>query len=177
MRERAGTMIPEKLFLKHYQPVGVLVAATLRRVVRPREVERDARQPLDPPVVVELRPVVPSKVRLSRPVLPGVWCFCQEDTDHRRTEHDSFALYTSAARPGSHRHRQAQARRPRRTARRPPSEDDRPQPAPGVPPARRLPALARPGVPDRLRADGRLPPLSRLLPRLTRLRAATGLQP
>lgn len=43
-----------------YESVGVLVTTPLPRMIRPREVEDGPRQPLAPPVVVELRAVVRS---------------------------------------------------------------------------------------------------------------------
>src|SRR5215204_3020233 len=92
-------------------PVEALDEGVLHRLARVDEAQGDAAlsRPLIHRLAHELRPVVPSKVRLSRSVLLSVWCFCQEDTQRRRTEHDSFALYINAARPGSHRRRQAQA--------------------------------------------------------------------
>lgn len=52
------------------EAVGVLIAASLPRVIRPGEIERRPRQPLDPPVVVELRPVV-GRHRLEPPAVPA----------------------------------------------------------------------------------------------------------
>ena len=50
------------------QPVGVLVAASLPRVIRPREVEGNIRALLDPFVIVELGPVVSRHGREGRGV-------------------------------------------------------------------------------------------------------------
>ena len=69
MLAQSGHALALRQVLAH-EPVGVLVTASLPRVVRPREVERRTRQPLDPPVVVELRPVV-GRHRLERPGVPA----------------------------------------------------------------------------------------------------------
>src|SRR5215203_5358386 len=66
-------------------PVEALDECVLHRLARVDEAQVDSalRSPLIHRLAHELRPVVPSKVRLSRPVLPSVWCFCQEDTIQR----------------------------------------------------------------------------------------------